>query len=155
MQFSDETYQTSKEKGQVYKNFLTCLKERSLEKMTQTAYNHYHLYCGFIAHYDIQGFRATYSGYEFLTWLQVFAEPNYTWGPERSDLNRALFAAAQAEAPAIVREFKNRRLNAKIELLKALADELGYKVVPKHAHEDTAEATLYGMEDSGQLKLLG
>ncbi|RIV26431.1 hypothetical protein D2Q93_04475 [Alicyclobacillaceae bacterium I2511] len=77
------------------------------------------------------------------------------WGPKRSDLNRALFAVAQAEAPAIVREFKNRRLNTKIELLKALAEELGYKVVPKHANEDAAEATLYGVEDSGQLKLIG
>jgi hypothetical protein len=70
-------------------------------------------------------------------------------------LNRALIVAAQAEAPAIVREFENRRLNAKIEMLKALADELGYKVVPKHAHEDIAEAALYGVEDNGQLKLLG
>ena len=70
-------------------------------------------------------------------------------------MNRALIVAAQAEAPAIVREFENRRLNAKIELLKALAEELGYKVVLKDANEDTAEAALFGVEDSGQLKLLG
>lgn len=63
--------------------------------------------------------------------------------------------SAQAEAPAIVREFENHRLNAKIELLKALAEELGYKVVPKDANEDAVEAALFGVEDSGQLKLLG
>ena len=75
---------------------------------------------------------------------------------KRCDLNRALIVAAQAEAPAIVREFENRRLNAKIELLKALAEELGYKVMPKHAAgEQSAEAALFGVEDSGQLKLLG
>ncbi|RIV22895.1 hypothetical protein D2Q93_08695 [Alicyclobacillaceae bacterium I2511] len=89
----------------------------------------------------------------FLTWLQVFAEPNYTWGPERSNLNRALIAAAQAEVPAIAHEFEDRRLNAKIEMLKALTEELGYKVVPKDADEDATEAALYRVEDSGQLKL--
>jgi len=61
------------------KNLLTsferCLKAKNLEPMTKDLYNFFHLRCGFIAHYDINGFRNTYSAPEdFLSFSKTLLE---------------------------------------------------------------------------------
>ena len=71
-----------------------------------------------------------------------------------SDLTRAIVSAARAEYDTIVQEFANRRLDARIQHLRALADELGYRIVRKDA-DDTQDAPLYGVEANGQIRLIG
>lgn len=41
-------------------NFEQCLEKGDLEPMHKDLYNFFHLRCGFIAHYDIGGFRGAY-----------------------------------------------------------------------------------------------
>lgn len=70
-------------------------------------------------------------------------------------LKSGIAQGAKAEFDRIVREFENRRLDTKLKLLRARADELGYKVVPKDAGENAPETSLYGAEASGQVWLIG
>ena len=44
----------------VIKNFKEVIETRNIDKMTKELYEFLHLHCGFIAHYDINGFKATY-----------------------------------------------------------------------------------------------
>ena len=44
----------------VIKNFKEVIESRSIDKMNKELYDFLTLYCGFIAHYDINGFKATY-----------------------------------------------------------------------------------------------
>ncbi|HJE03606.1 MAG TPA: hypothetical protein K8U92_06975, partial [Aliarcobacter thereius] len=61
IEFSDVEYMSAAEKTQIYKNFVTFLnnhfKESSFKK---NLYEHLHLHCGFIAHYNIKGFYSEY-----------------------------------------------------------------------------------------------
>jgi hypothetical protein len=44
----------------VIKNFKEVIETRSIDKMNKELYQFLNLYCGFIAHYDINGFKDTY-----------------------------------------------------------------------------------------------
>jgi hypothetical protein len=44
----------------VIKNFKEVIETRNIDKMNKELYQFLNLYCGFIAHYDINGFKATY-----------------------------------------------------------------------------------------------
>ena len=45
----------------VVKNFKKVIESRDINNMTKELYNFLNLYCGFIAHYDINGFKSVYS----------------------------------------------------------------------------------------------
>ena len=42
------------------KNFKEVIETRKIDRMNKELYEFLHLHCGFIAHYDINGFKATY-----------------------------------------------------------------------------------------------
>ncbi|MHB1683956.1 MAG: hypothetical protein ACYCYO_14195 [Bacilli bacterium] len=155
--FVDSEFLSAKDKQAVCRNFTTCLKQRSLDKMDKRAYHFYHMHCGFIAHYNIRGFRAEYSGAQFLRFLEHFAQRGQLFGVplqgEYSDLGRALHRLARDEMPQVQQEFANRAHNAKVTLLRQLADELGYRIVLKNAPDSADSAVLVSVEDSGQLTL--
>jgi len=44
----------------VIKNFQEVIETKDIGRMTKELYEFLNLYCGFIAHYDINGFKATY-----------------------------------------------------------------------------------------------
>ena len=44
----------------VIKNFQQVIENRDIDRMNKELYEFLNLYCGFIAHYDINGFKATY-----------------------------------------------------------------------------------------------
>ncbi len=44
----------------VVKNFRKVIESRDINNMTKELYNFLNLYCGFIAHYDINGFKSVY-----------------------------------------------------------------------------------------------
>ena len=44
----------------VVKNFRKVIENRDINNMTKELYNFLNLYCGFIAHYDINGFKSVY-----------------------------------------------------------------------------------------------
>ena len=45
----------------IVKAFKKIIEGRDISKITKELYEFFHLHCGFIAHYDINGFKATYS----------------------------------------------------------------------------------------------
>ena len=45
----------------VVRNFKKVIESRDINKMTKELYEFLNLYCGFIAHYDINGFKSVYS----------------------------------------------------------------------------------------------
>lgn len=42
------------------KNFQEVIEKKDINRMNKELYDFLHLYCGFIAHYDINGFKGTY-----------------------------------------------------------------------------------------------
>ncbi len=61
MDFTDAEFMTAQEKQMTYKQWNTFLREGlKQEHFTKRIYNHLHLHCGFIAHYNIDGFYSTY-----------------------------------------------------------------------------------------------
>lgn len=44
----------------VIKNFKEVIETRNIDRMNKELYEFLHLYCGFIAHYNINGFKDTY-----------------------------------------------------------------------------------------------
>jgi len=50
----------------VIKNFQEVIETKDIGRMTKELYEFLNLYCGFIAHYDINGFKATYKAPGFL-----------------------------------------------------------------------------------------
>ena len=155
--FADAKFMSAKDKQAVQRNFATCLEQRSLDKMDKRAYHYYHMQCGFIAHYNIHGFRAEYSGAQFLRFLEHFSEGDNLFGVplrgEYGDLGRALHCLARDEMPQVQQEFANRAYNAKVALIQRLANELGYRIVAKDAPDSADSAVLVGVEDGGQLTL--
>ena len=57
------------------------------------------------------------------------------------------------ECVNVEREMVNRLHNAKVQRLRALADELGYRIVPKDVPDSADDAVLVGVEDDGRLTL--
>ena len=45
----------------IVKSFKKVIEGRDISRMTNGLYEFFHLHCGFIAHFDINGFKATYS----------------------------------------------------------------------------------------------
>ena len=52
------------QKLSVVKNFRRVIEGRNISLMNKELYEFLNLYCGFIAHYDINGFKATYSAHK-------------------------------------------------------------------------------------------
>ena len=44
----------------VIKNFKEVIENKDIDRMNKELYEFLHLHCGFIAHFDINGFKATY-----------------------------------------------------------------------------------------------
>ena len=154
VEFVDEEFQTAAEKAKILKNFQEILADRSLERMTRLSYEHFHLHCGDIAHFDIHGYRAYYAGSRFMDFLERFM--NDFW-IDRSDLNQVLCKLVQAEYASIAAEFERQAYNRKVAQLRELAEELGYRVVPKDETDEAVmdhEALMCTVEPDGQLRML-
>lgn len=130
--FADTQFTTAEQKKKALESFLRVLETRDLEKMDKNLYNHLHLHCGFIAHYDIHGFRAEYSGQEFRRFVQHFDQNNpnfFGWlmglDAEYGDINRAMVKAATAMAPEIYKELDDQLAAAEVVLCKKLAEKHG------------------------------
>ena len=89
--FTDVEFMTAKEKELVLKNWQTFLKHGLQRKhFTKRLYNHLHLHCGFIAHYNIHGFYSTYfeAGEDTQRFVEHFC--NHPTTMDYDDLNTAM-----------------------------------------------------------------
>ena len=89
--FTDVEFMTAKEKELVLRNWETFLKH-GLKKghFTKRLYDHLHLHCGFIAHYNIHGFYSTYfeAGQDTQRFFEHFC--NHTTTVDYDDLHTAM-----------------------------------------------------------------
>ena len=62
-EFEDVKFMTSTQKSKIYKNFVSFLNNHfKPTRFKKDIYEHCHLHCGFIAHYNINGFYGEYFG---------------------------------------------------------------------------------------------
>tara|TARA_Y100000310_G_scaffold335935_1_gene419200 strand:- start:761 stop:1156 length:396 start_codon:yes stop_codon:yes gene_type:complete len=82
-------------------NLKRIIKARNMEPLQKKLYEFIHLHCGFIAHYNLNGFKHTYyEGQEFQTFLEdlkegcnVYAcdmEDNYNYGYTNKEVKEAI-----------------------------------------------------------------
>jgi hypothetical protein len=94
--FTDVQFMTAKEKELVLKNWKTFLQHGlKKEHFTKRLYDHLHLHCGFIAHYNIHGFYSTYfeAGQDTERFFEHFCNysaRNYGANINYDDLNTAM-----------------------------------------------------------------
>lgn len=97
----------------------------SLEEMQQELYKYLTLNCGFIAHYDINGFKGTYADKDFVTFVQnlkkheewhercgyfdnpdsFLNEPYRDTGVKKVDINKYFLAEVTDKEPQIKKHF--------------------------------------------------
>lgn len=94
--FKDTQFMTAKEKKLVLKNWKTFLRHGlNKQHFTKRLYEHLHLHCGFIAHYDIHGFYSTYfeAGQDterFFEHFCTYTTANYGANVDYDDINTAM-----------------------------------------------------------------
>lgn len=121
----------------ILENFKVCVNERSLDKITKALYQFLHIHGPFIAHYNFNGFKATYEDHAFLKFVEHYQSHIYHIRIETEEyrqvnaMNMLMQHYVQACMEQIIFEFNNRIESSKMALLKALADELGYNVTVK------------------------
>lgn len=135
--YTDTRYMTAAQKERAFNCFKRVLEERNIDKMDRNLYEHLHLHCGFIAHYNINGFKAEYSGQNFRRFVEhfdrnsrLFCGWNHWVNLEGfEDVNNDMVNLATAMAPTIYAELELEQKNAEIELCRALAKKHGLKIV--------------------------
>lgn len=105
--------------------------------------------------YNLHGFRAEYSGFDFLRWFKQFAEPYWDFyfpqDCEYHNLKKACVNYARENADKVYTHFARLERNQKMQMLKALSQELGVSV--ESNHKEDIESSLFQEEESGQLSL--
>ncbi len=94
-EFKDVQFMTAVQKRQVLNNWKTFLKYGMQKRhFTKTLYNHLHLHCGFIAHYNIHGFYSTYfeSAADTAEFFSQLCSPSNYWSNDYDDINKAMIA---------------------------------------------------------------
>lgn len=144
----------SNEHMRLFKKFKSCVDSYSIAKMDKKLYDFFYLHCDFIAHYNIHGFRAEYSGERFLNWFKVFTEPSWMFflphDDEYLDLKKACVHYAQEKAEDVYAHFARLERNRKIQELRSLSKELG---IPLGESGNADAEYCFLEEEDGQLSL--
>ena len=120
------------EKLNVVRNFKKVIEARDSNHMQRELYEFLHLHCGFIAHYDIHGFRATYSDPQdfadvfirhfdrehqyFSACYACHNEPYRDTGYTKAEIKKAFTGIVELHKKAIEREAKETKRNAMHEV---------------------------------------
>jgi hypothetical protein len=117
--FTDVEFMTAGEKGLVLKDWERFLQHGLRQAhFTRRLYEHLHLHCGFIAHYNLQGFYEEYfqAGQDIERFFEYFNSHNGC--PDYSDLHRAMRDAFERHK-AIITQQVEEDVSRKIALLDA------------------------------------
>lgn len=118
----DVEFLTAKEKELTFKNWQRFLKS-GLKKgnFTKRLYEHLHLHCGFIAHYDINGFYSNYfigsDPIELKRFFDHFEGNGYYCTSDYTDINEAMAEEYQKHKKNIFND-ASEIVDDKFELLK-------------------------------------
>lgn len=148
--FKDAKFMSAKEKKKAWKNFKQIIDARDISLLKKTLYNHCHLHCSFIAHYDQHGFIAEYSGRDFRRFVQNFDENSkqnkysclvkfWKYNDDYRDLNEMMVDYCTIHAPQIYAEMDEQEKQGEIALLKVLAEKHGFAQISKAVEQKTIE----------------
>ena len=121
---TDVQFMTAREKELVLKDWKTFLCHGLQRKhFTKRLYEHLHLHCGFIAHYNLNGFYSTYfeAGQDterFFDHFCTYSAQNYGANVDYDDLNTAMREEYDKHKDAIGRQAEDD-ITRRIELLEA------------------------------------
>ena len=119
--FSDVEFLTAKEKELILKSWICFLTNGLQQKhFTKRLYEHLHLHCGFIAHYDINGFYSTYFNGDYVDAKRFFShfEGNgYNYTADYDDINLAMAKEYQLRQDKIFTQAQSQN-DDKFALLK-------------------------------------
>lgn len=117
--FRDVEFMTAREKELVLKNWRTFLQHGlKKEHFTKRLYEHLHLHCGFIGHYNIHGFYSTYfeAGQDTERFFEHFCEYTVSHFGANSDYDDVNAAMRQ-----VYEEFKAEILSkAQVDIAHSL-----------------------------------
>ena len=120
--FTDVKFLTARAKKLILKSWISFLKSGlKREKFTKRLYEHLHLHCGFIAHYDINGFYETYFNGDYEDKQRFFTNfegDGYHYTDEYTDINQAMASEYKA-VKNIVFEDAQKQSDQRFEVLKA------------------------------------
>ena len=136
--FSDAEFMSAREKALVLKAWVRFLKNGlRLEDFTDRLYQHLHLHCSFIAHYNRAGFYATYfeNGEDTTRFLSQFdkrgdclsIEYGASWWlhGDNEDVNAAMIEEASAYIPTLMDQASGKAKEADLAEAQRLAAKHG------------------------------
>ncbi len=132
--FETVQFLTAVQKFKAYKKFKSVIKKRDINLMDKNLYQHLNLHCGYIAHYDINGFRATYEDpHDFLRFCNYFIKhnsKNAMWGvmAEYRDINYAMSEIVEQHIDGIRQEVEGYQNKQELDLLHRLAEKHGFRI---------------------------
>ena len=124
MMFTDAKFMTAQEKALVLKSWERFLRNSmKREHFTKRLYEHLHLHCGFIAHYNILGFYTEYfeAGQDTERFFEHFCSytaQNYGACAEYDDLHVAMREVFEKHKASITQQVE-QDVNRKIAVLDA------------------------------------
>ena len=140
IKLQDTKFMSAEEKRKVLRQWRLFLKSGlSKDKFTKALYNHLIMHCSFIAHYNRQGFYATYfeEGEDTVCFLSQFDNRNgipksveyrmtswYT-DPDYNDINSEMCRIASNYAPALIAKARNSQRDKDILRARALLAKHG------------------------------
>jgi hypothetical protein len=140
------------EQEKLFKKFRKVLDTRDSQKIDKALYHHLYQHCGFIAHYNIHGYRDTYEGRGFLDFIKHFEQCYYLGYGDHGKFNLRLKQYVVENAEVIRYEFAMKAEQKELKLLQSLAEKHGVSLqaksedIPKRQTEFVA----CSISDSGQ-----
>lgn len=130
MEFKDELRLTGHQKQRIYKKFMKVVKARDSQLIDKALYDFLYIRSGFIAHYNIHGFKDHYMGHQgMIELLDELLQHHYEWGAgSYTDIGNALKAIAREVLPVIRHEAEEEKRKREIQTLQKLASKHGYHV---------------------------
>jgi len=122
--FTDAQFMTARQKELVLKDWERFLRHGlRREDFSKRLYEHLHLHCGFIAHYNIHGFHSEYfeAGQDterFFTNFCEYTAQNFGAYAEYDDINRAMRDAYERHRASITQQVE-QDVNRSIAVLEA------------------------------------
>jgi hypothetical protein len=134
MEFKSVEFMTAKEKELVYKQWKAFVDSNfAVAKFTKRLYNHLHLHCGFIAHYDQGGFYHVYfggSGDDAMRFMHHFTEPcrDYWLCGDYEDINRKMCVFITEHRERIMKKFSSAQMAQDLLKAKMLLSKYGMEI---------------------------
>lgn len=159
--YADTKYITGLAQEKLLKEFKKVILTRDSSKIGKALYNFLHCNIGFIAHYNIHGFRETYSGLDFREFVEHFDllhANRYPWllgrNSDYCELIKDMANFTTAQASTIYMELSDRQRGAEIKYANMLLIKHGV-TVPVESEEVVVQESFFAIkhEESGQLAM--